>query len=114
MSTIRILLISLICLLCQYCMKESINSFMFHLKNNIYLDHSTRSIRFMHKNGENSLILGNVIVNNIDSAYINKDKTLIYVINNKGECIWVKSDFKTEKINKRPKVEFRSITSYHD
>ena len=114
MNTIRVFLIILVNLLIISCIKEDINSFMLHLRNNVYLDHTTRSIRIMHKNGEDSFILGKVIISNIDSAYINKDKTIIYIINDKNEYIQIKRDFTTKKLDKKPNVTFKNIISYHD
>ncbi|MGK6344438.1 hypothetical protein ACMGDK_19685 [Chryseobacterium sp. DT-3] len=109
-----IILISLLCLSCNKIFPENMESFMFQLKDSIYLNQPSRSILVMHKIREDSFIHGKVIVNDIDSVYINNNKSVIYIINSKNECIWVRSDFKTEKLNKKPKVNFVSITGYHD
>lgn len=87
---------------------------MYHLKGDIYLDHPTRSILVKKKTGENSFIIGKVIVDKIDSVYINNDKTIIYIVNDQNEYIWVKPNFKIEKLDKRPNVDFKSIISYHN
>lgn len=99
---------------CNKISNENINSFMYHLKGDIYLDHTTRSILVKKKNNENSFILGKTIVDKIDSIYISNDKNVIYIINDENEVIHVKPDFKIEKLNKRHNVNFNSILSYHD
>ncbi len=109
-----IVIIGILSLSCNKIFPENMESFMFQLRDSIYLNQPSRSILVMHKISEDSFIHGRVIVNDIDSVYINSNKTLVYIINSKNECIWVKSDFKTEKLNKKPKVNFVSITGYHD
>lgn len=112
-----IYIIILICLFVQSCKKifnEDVNSFTYHLRDNIYLDQSTKSILFKEKIGENSFIIKNVIMDKIDSIYINENKTVIYILNSQNEYIQVKPNLKIEKLEKRPNVDFNSILSYHD
>lgn len=85
---------------------------MFQLKDDVYLDKPTQSILYAYKTNENSYKLGRVIVDHIDSVYINKDKSEIYIINDKNECIWVKPDFNIERLNEKPNVKFTSIYSW--
>jgi hypothetical protein len=90
------------------------NTYVIQLKDSIYLDKPLNSIVIMDKINEDNFTVKGVIIDKIDSIYINNDKSTIYIVNNKNECIWVKSDFKTEKLDKKPKVNFVSITGYHD
>lgn len=108
--------IGLVVLVGQSCNKrfpENMENFMVQLKDDIYLNQPSRSILVMHKTGEDSFIHGRIIVDQIDSVYINRDKSVIYIINSKNEYIWVKPDFKIEKLNNKPKVDFFSIDGYH-
>lgn len=118
MNKTKIYLVIIIFFLSQSCEKkiftENMDSFMFHLKDNIYLDHPTRSILVKNKRSEDSFTIEKVIIDKIDSIYINNDKTIIYIINDKNECIWVKPNFKTEKLTNKPNVIFKSIMSYHN
>ncbi|QQV02996.1 MULTISPECIES: hypothetical protein [Chryseobacterium] len=113
-----LIIILLALLLLQSCKKishdESMNSFMYHLKDNIYLDNPTRSILVKKKIGDDSFIIEKVIVDKIDSIFINNDKTTIYIVNDQSEYILVNSDFKAKRLKKRPNVDFKSIISYHD
>lgn len=109
-------MIGLVVLITQSCNKmfpEKMESFMFQLKDDIYLNQPSRSILVMHKTGEDSFIHGRIIVDKIDSVYISNDKSVIYIINSKNEYIWVTPDFKIEKLNNKPKVDFISIDGYH-
>lgn len=109
-----LIITGLFCFSCNKMFPETMGTFMFQLKDSIYLNQPSRSILIMNKIRDDSFIHGKVIVNDIDSVYINDDKSIIYIINSRNECIWVKPDFKTEKLDKKPKVNFVSITGYHD
>ncbi|MET3038543.1 hypothetical protein ABXT08_20835 [Chryseobacterium sp. NRRL B-14859] len=104
-----VMLIGLLCFSCKKVFSENMESFTFQLKGDVYLDKSTKSILFMYKIGGDSYTLGKVIVDHIDSVYISKDKSIVYIINNKNEYLKVNPDSKIEKLNNRPDVNFASI-----
>lgn len=64
--------------------------------------------------GESGFMLGQAIVNKIDSVYISDDKNKIYIVNDKNECLWIKPDYTVEKLDERPNVSFSNILNYHD
>ncbi|AZA80846.1 hypothetical protein C1637_11450 [Chryseobacterium lactis] len=70
-----------------------------------------KAILIMDKTSKDSFKVKKVIVNKIDSVYINTDKTIIYIINDKNEYISVRPDFKVEKLSHKPNVIFNSINS---
>ncbi len=112
MKYLLIILISLISISCNKIFSESAESFIFQIKDDVYLDKPTQSILYLYKTNEDSYTLGRVIVDHIDSIYISKNKDEVYIINDKNECIWVKADFKIKKLNKKPNVKFTSIYSF--